>query len=105
MEPQYCRTLLPDPRTPPPEKRRLRLLPLCSWRSATVQGALPRGAFPPKCVPKPELRVAADLEALDRLVAARNGCPAVPDDAPIPAQEPVRYLSEWQTFVIRGVIC
>jgi len=44
------------PRTPPPGNRRLRLLPLCSWRSATVQEALPRGAFPPKCVTKPELR-------------------------------------------------
>jgi len=28
----------------------------------------------------------------------------VPDDAPILAQEPVRFLSEWRTFVIRGAI-
>jgi hypothetical protein len=42
-----------DPWTPPPGKRRLRLLPLCSWRSATVRETLPRGAFPPKCVTKP----------------------------------------------------
>ena len=44
------------PQTHPPGKRRLRLPPLCSWRCATVQEPLPRSAFPPKCVPKPELR-------------------------------------------------
>jgi hypothetical protein len=49
-------------------------------------------------------RVVADLESLNRLVAARNGIPAVPDDLPILAQEPVRFLSEWRAFVIRGVI-
>jgi len=55
-EPSIVTSACSSPRTPPPGNRRLRLLPLCSWRSATLQEALPRGAFPPKGVTKPELR-------------------------------------------------
>jgi hypothetical protein len=44
-----------DPRTPPPGMRRMKLRLPCSYRSASDLFALPRCAFPPKCVPKPEL--------------------------------------------------
>jgi hypothetical protein len=79
-----------------------------SWRT-TLAEVRQSGRFPLFVKPYEDSklfngRVAADLDALNRLVAARNGCPAVPDDTPILAQEPVRFLSEWRTFVIRGVI-
>jgi len=49
-------------------------------------------------------RVFRDAEELERLLTVREGYPAVTEDFPLLAQEPVAFRSEWRTFVIRGVV-
>lgn len=80
-----------------------------SWRT-TLEEVRRAGRFPVFIKPYEDSklfngRVVADLEAFNRLAElTREGAPVIAEDVPILAQEPVRFQSEWRTFVIRGVV-
>jgi hypothetical protein len=79
-----------------------------SWRT-TIQEVRKAGRFPIFIKPYEQAKVfpgqlLKSSDDLDCLLTERDGFPAVTEDFPVLAQEPVSFKSEWRVFVIRGVI-
>lgn len=67
-------------------------------------GRFPRFVKPfevPKAFPARLVHSAAEMLTL---TLSRKGFPDVSEDFVVSAQEPVRFLSEWRVFVVRGAI-
>ena len=78
------------------------------WRT-TIEEVRKAGRFPIFLKPFEQAKafsglVVRDLNAFERLLAPRPDFPAITEDFPVLAQEPVVFKSEWRVFVVRRVI-
>jgi hypothetical protein len=75
----------------------------------TIHEVRKAGRFPIFLKPYDQAKVFSGLviknaDELERLLTAREGFPAIAEDFPVLAQEPVSFKTEWRVFVIRGVV-
>jgi len=77
--------------------------------SSTIGGLLNETCFPVFIKPLAfsklfNGRVIQAASDLKELLLPRKGFPDVTEDTPVQVQEPVRFVSEWRAYVIRGMV-